>query len=80
VAAFFAEATFDQQRVDVLNRYQVSYVFYGPAERQLGGFDPTQASYLDKVYDNGEATIYRVGSTGDLPEGSELSGRWPGNS
>jgi uncharacterized membrane protein len=47
-------------RCRLLRDYGVTYVFYGTAERALGSFSPTDVSYLQKVYDNGQIQIYRV--------------------
>jgi hypothetical protein len=62
---FFANDTGNSEaandrRCRLLQDYGVTYVFYGPAERALGSFSPADASYLQKVYDNGEIQIYRV--------------------
>jgi energy-converting hydrogenase Eha subunit C len=59
-ARFFAAATSDDERRGLLARYGIAYVFYGPFERELGDFDPAQASYLTQVYTNRNVSIYRV--------------------
>jgi hypothetical protein len=46
VEDFFSAADAQQR---ILKDYDVAYVFYGPAERVLGGFDPSQADYLEPV-------------------------------
>jgi len=61
VARFFDEATSDGWRYDLLDYYDVDYVFWGPAERALGSFDPHLADYyLWPVYETDEYAIFRV--------------------
>ena len=50
VARFFDGQTEDTWRQDLLARYGVDYVFWGPAERALGVFSPPDATYLEVVY------------------------------
>ena len=60
VAYFFDGATDDAWRRDLLSQYGVDWVFWGPAERTMGDFDPSQAAYLAPVYDAPEYTLFRV--------------------
>ena len=53
------------ERRDFLSRYDVAYVFYGPRERELGDFDPAGATYLERVFRQGEVTVYRVALGGE---------------
>lgn len=57
-AFYSADEAFD--RAGFLHRYGVAYVFYGPREREMGGFDPAVAPYLEAVFRVGDVTIYRV--------------------
>jgi len=50
----------DGFRRRLLRDYGIDYVFYGPAERALGNFSPTDVSYLQQVYGNSAVQIYRV--------------------
>jgi hypothetical protein len=61
-ASFFQANTSDDFRRALLTEYGIHYVFHGPAERQLGDFDPSTFDYLTPAYRNPEVTIYRVGS------------------
>jgi len=48
---------------EFLGRYGIRYIFVGPKETALGGFDATRLSpewSLEVVYSNQEVTIYRV--------------------
>ena len=58
--AFYSSDEFD--RPAFLARYDIAYVFHGPRERALGGFDPAAAPYLEPVFRQGDVTLYRVES------------------
>jgi hypothetical protein len=60
VSLFFDGATPDAERQSILRRYGVDYVFYGPAERELGSFRPMAASYLRAVFEAGGVSVYQV--------------------
>jgi hypothetical protein len=60
VTAFFDGATSDEERQAFLRRYGVDYVFYGPAERELGSFDLLAVSYLQPIFSTNQVTIYQV--------------------
>ena len=58
VRAFFRTGTPDDQRLDLLNAHKVRFVFWGPAERALGDWDPGKADYLELVFRSGAYEIY----------------------
>ncbi|PID87267.1 MAG: hypothetical protein CSB13_00155 [Chloroflexi bacterium] len=60
VAQFYASETEDEWRRDLLEKYHVTYVWYGPREQGLGAFSPETAVYLQPVYQNDTITIYTV--------------------
>ena len=60
VAAFYSSATTDAQRLALLNRFGVRYVFWGPAERLLGDWDPHRAAFLQLLDQVGEYAVFRV--------------------
>jgi len=60
VARFFDAAASDDERLALLRRWGVAYVFHGPEERALGGFDPAGAPWLVPVFQRGEVAVYRV--------------------
>jgi hypothetical protein len=60
--SFFQEETSDRDRRLLLADYGIQYVFYGPAEIQMGRFDPSEAQYLTEVYRNDLVSIYSVQS------------------
>jgi uncharacterized membrane protein len=57
---FFAGNTADVWRIQLLQKYDVDYVFYGRAERKLGDLNPAERPYLQLAYENGETAVYRV--------------------
>jgi len=60
VARFFGAETDESWREWLLAEYGIDYVFWGPAERALGDFDPAQAPYLRPAYDAGEYRVLEV--------------------
>ena len=59
-AEFFDKATPDSFRQDLLSRYNIKYVFYGPEERNIGAYDPSTSTFLTPVFRNGKVAIFRV--------------------
>jgi hypothetical protein len=60
MARFFDAETDDTWRRDLLEKHGIDYIFWGPAERRMGDFDPGQVSYLTPVYDAAGYTAFRV--------------------
>jgi hypothetical protein len=60
VTRFFDIETDDVWRRQLLTGYGVDYVFWGPVERALGGFEPGQAEYLTLVYDVAGYAVFEV--------------------
>jgi hypothetical protein len=60
VAAFFGTEWTDRQRADLLQRFDVKYVFYGPDEQTLGGYVPRNAAFLATVYSAEGVEIFKV--------------------
>jgi hypothetical protein len=60
LAHFFDGATDDAWRQRLLAQYGVDYVFWGPAERALGGFDAGHVPYLKQLYSAGGITVFEV--------------------
>jgi len=59
VAMFYDGSTSDEWRRQLLGNGSISYVFFGPLEKQLGNFDPSHADYLSLEYDQAGYQIYR---------------------
>jgi hypothetical protein len=60
VDRYFDAKTDPSFRLSLDSQFGVKYVFYGEAERALGGFDPATAPYLQIVFDSPETQVYRV--------------------
>lgn len=65
VEAFFDPATPESKRRALTREYDIHYLFYGPAERALGQYDPGGSPLFSKVFDAPEASVYRVVSDGE---------------
>jgi hypothetical protein len=60
VETFFNETTDDHFRQQILQEYSVDYVLYGPAERELGGYQPDQSTILQLVFSTPSVNVYAV--------------------
>jgi hypothetical protein len=60
VQEFFTDDADFYQKSATLKDFHVAYVFYGPAERALGSFNPQKMPGLRPVYTAGQVTIYQV--------------------
>ncbi len=60
VEEFFVEGTDDARRQQILQQYDVDYIFYSSVERNLGGYTPNTSSFLQPVYASSGVQIYRV--------------------
>ena len=50
----------DKGRQSLLSEFSVSYIFFGPNEHALGGWDPGQVVFLREIYQEGAYAIYHV--------------------
>ncbi len=60
VDQFYSADTSDDWRREFLRQWPITYVFFGPLEKQVGDFDPVQVDFLKLEYDQGGYRIYRV--------------------
>jgi len=60
VRDFFSTNEMDSDRIAFIKNERVDYVFYGPEERLLGGWEPEKASFLDEVFSQDQYTIYQI--------------------
>ena len=58
--AFFDPATSNTERNAFLRQYDIRYLFWGPAERALGPFNPEESGLFERVFSSGQTQIYRV--------------------
>jgi hypothetical protein len=60
VTAFYQIGTSDDERLRLLSINRISYILYGPLERQLGALNPESRPYLRQVFQQGDYSVYRV--------------------
>jgi len=60
VKEFFAEDTSEARRQQILQQYNVSYIFYGPAEQALGGYAIGDSTLVRQVFSTPLAKVYKV--------------------
>lgn len=60
VTRFYTAATPDVERLALLEMWGVAYVFHGPYERALGEFDPDHSDHLERVFRQGDVSLYKV--------------------
>jgi hypothetical protein len=60
VIAFFDGDTLNAERRAILRRYDVDYLIYGPAERNLGDFDLESVHYLKASFSGDGVAVYQV--------------------
>jgi hypothetical protein len=60
VERFFDVTTPKDERIDTLRSFNVAYVFYGPAERALGEYDPGESSLFAEVFSSPHVKLYAV--------------------
>jgi hypothetical protein len=60
VQTFFAAQTTDPQRQHLLQQHNVRYVFFGPAERELGGYNPATSSFLKLVFETPDVKVFET--------------------
>lgn len=60
VKMFYDASTSDVEREQILRMHGVNYVLAGPAEHQLGAYDPAKASFLKPVYETPSVRVFMV--------------------
>lgn len=62
VLGLYQTDTDDSDRFELIREFGIRYIFWGPAERALGEWDPGDALYLQQVFRVGMFAIYEVKS------------------
>jgi hypothetical protein len=57
---FYQDVTQDNDRLALLDEFGVDFVFWGPAEREYGSWNPSTAGFLTLVFNRGAYEIYQV--------------------
>jgi len=60
VYRFFAETDNTDFQQKLIKKYDVSYIYHGPDEKELGLLDPAKLPYLGKVYDQDPVQLYKI--------------------
>jgi uncharacterized membrane protein len=60
VTRFYDGSTNDDWRRELLENYDINYLWHGPAERGLGAFDPGEVPYMVPVFENEDTIIYAI--------------------
>jgi hypothetical protein len=60
VKTFFAIESSDLERQALISQYGVRFIFWGPHEQALGGWDPGQASWLSQIFNLHGYVIFEV--------------------
>ena len=60
VEKFYNVNTKDEDRIYLLKRYNIRYVYVGPEELELGDFFPDRSTYLQLVYRSNTVSLYQT--------------------
>ena len=60
ILLFFSPETNDDFRDNIINKYNVDYIFWGPSERELGDWNPIGTEFLQETYNKDGYAIYRT--------------------
>lgn len=60
IRAFYQLLTSDSERLEFLDEYDVRYLFWGPAERMLGDWDPVTMPQLHLEFRRGAYALYSI--------------------
>jgi hypothetical protein len=57
---FFKNNLDNNKKLNFLKKNNIKYIYYSKHEKKLGNFNPENKNYLNKIYSNDFATIYKV--------------------
>ncbi|NJM41500.1 MAG: hypothetical protein HC853_12410 [Anaerolineae bacterium] len=60
VQTFFAQETTDAKRQDMLRAHNVRYIFFGPAERKLGDYNPATSPFLKLAFETPDVQVFEL--------------------
>jgi hypothetical protein len=60
IVRFFQSDTSDVFRMELIERFNIRYIFWGPFERLLGDWQPAAAGYLKEIARQGDYALYQV--------------------
>ena len=60
VQQFYSNSSSDQTREQLLEKFGITYLLWGPSEQKLGRWNPEGVSYLNKIYQENGFSIFEV--------------------
>lgn len=60
IRSFYGKDTTDHERKEFLEQQSIDFVFWGPDERELGGWNPNDAPFLEREFNRGKYYIFSV--------------------
>jgi hypothetical protein len=57
---FFKNNDQDEKKLEFLKQNNINYLYFSKYEKEFGKFDPTDKDYLEKVFSNDFADIYKI--------------------
>lgn len=57
---FFKDNANDEKKINFLRQNNIKYIYYSQCEKELGNFQPAEKNYLEQIYSNEFAVIYKV--------------------
>lgn len=57
---FFKNNTDDEKKINFLRQNNIKYIYYSQYEKELGNFHPAEKNYLEQIYSNDFAVIYKT--------------------
>ncbi len=58
--SFYSSSADDAKRLSIIDNYNITYIFYGAFEMEIGELNAERLEFLEKIYENGGTYIYRV--------------------
>ncbi|MFH1187473.1 MAG: hypothetical protein V1688_01270, partial [bacterium] len=59
---FFKDNGNDEKKINFLQENNIKYIYYSEYEKEMGNFQPAEKSYLEQIFVNGFAIIYKIKS------------------
>ncbi len=60
VTMFFSTPGNDNSKIEFIQAQHVDYIFWGPDEKVLGGWNPADSAFLHEIYSQNDYQIYQV--------------------
>lgn len=60
ITVFFNERTPDKLRREIIARRKINYIYYGPKEKMLGGWNPDKSPLVEKMFDSKTVDLFKA--------------------